>query len=68
MTLLCSRGCRGFSSPLPLEELESGLLMPLVAVSAFERASRAKVLIAGDFRVEAKRTYEAFGLWNCVLR
>ncbi|QHO08607.1 uncharacterized protein DS421_14g474120 [Arachis hypogaea] len=59
MTLLCSHGCRGLSSPLPLEGFESGLLMPLVAVSAFEKASRAEVLIAVDFRVEAKRIYEA---------
>ncbi|QHO34021.1 uncharacterized protein DS421_9g263340 [Arachis hypogaea] len=49
-------------------ELESGSFMPLVAVSAFERASRAEVLIAGDFGLSKKESVNEFGLWNCVLR
>ncbi|QHO49692.1 uncharacterized protein DS421_1g16190 [Arachis hypogaea] len=49
-------------------ELEPGSFMPLVAISAFERASRAEVLIAGDFELSKKESVNEFGLWNCVLR
>ncbi|QHO02154.1 uncharacterized protein DS421_13g421420 [Arachis hypogaea] len=48
-------------------ELESGLLVPVGAVSTFERAGRAEILIV-DFGVRQKGLCDAFGLWNCVLR
>ncbi|XP_020964324.1 uncharacterized protein LOC110265614 [Arachis ipaensis] len=44
-------------------ELESDLLVLLVAVSAFERASRAEVLIAGGFGLSKKESVNEFGLW-----
>ncbi|QHO46641.1 uncharacterized protein DS421_6g189310 [Arachis hypogaea] len=46
-------------------ELESGLFIPLVAVSAFERASRVEVLTAGDFGLSEKESVNEFGIWIC---
>ena len=39
------------------------MFMPFIAVSTFERASRAEILIAGDFGLSEKESVNEFGMW-----